>query len=327
MSGIEVAGLAFGVVPIIVGILKSYGTAKRRFITFSRHVEVVRDIQLGFQVAAANFNNECRLLLQAVLAHPCDISEMIEDPTHQGWQEQGKDIEQRLRGLMQHDYELCENIVTRLRNILCETQESLSKLDGSLEHAKQQHHEVMRKIWHAFNTSRKENEYNRQLECLNKWNQALSKLREQRCKYQKRRNNSVTFVVRKAVPRSYQQIRVASQHLGESLHDSWSCTNNSHSGHQAKLSLDAQTGHDDVQLDIVVACKPRRDETQQKYVEFVLHRTSKRVQITSQCANNGSQIDSRRTNLAANSVNRDTDNIESANGASKDTRQHLTRSF
>lgn len=267
MSGIEIAGLVFGVVPVVVEILKSYSTARRKLTTFSRHTEVACDIQLRFQVAAANFNNDCRLILQATIAHPSDVSEMMEDPTHKGWQEEGKDIEQRLRGLMQQDYELCQNIVTRLRDILRETRESLTKLEDKLGNTKQPQHEFVRKIWHAFDTSRKQNEYIRQLDSLDKWNKALNKLRKQRCKIQKRRNVPSACIIRKAVPRSYQQIRIASQQLGESIHDSWSCTNTSHVGHQARLSLDAKSGHDSVQLDVVVACQPKLDSTLQKSVQ------------------------------------------------------------
>jgi hypothetical protein len=259
MSGIEIAGLVFGVVPVVVEILKSYSTAKRRLATFSQHAEVACDIQLRFQVAAANFNNDCRLLLQATIAHPSEVSEMMDDPTHKSWQQQGKDIEQRLRSLMQQDYELFQNIVTRLRNVLRETRISLTKLEDGLGNAKQPEHEFTRKIWHAFNTSRKENEYIRQLDSLYRWNKSLSKLRKQRCKIQKRRNIPSACIIRKAVPRSYQQIRVASQQLGESIHDSWSCTNTSHNGHQAKLSLDAKSGHDNVQLDVVIACQAKPD--------------------------------------------------------------------
>jgi hypothetical protein len=272
MSGIEIAGLAFGVVPIVVEILKHYSTAKRRLITFSRYAEVACDIHLRFQVAAANFNNDCRLLLQAVIAHPSEVSEMIGDPTYKAWQEQGENIEKRLRGLMQQDYDLCNDIVTRLRDILRETQECLAKLGIGLENTNQPLREVTHKIWHAFNTSRKENEYIQHLDSLDKWNKALSRLRKQRCKIQKRRSLPSACIIRKAVPRSYQQIRIASQQLGESLHDSWSCTNASHSGHQARLSLEAKSVHNDVQLDIVVACQLKRDVTHQKYVGLIVHR-------------------------------------------------------
>ncbi|PVH94364.1 hypothetical protein DM02DRAFT_693184 [Periconia macrospinosa] len=265
MSGIEtVVGLAIGVVPIVVEILKSYSTAKRRLGTFSRHTDVASDILLRFQVAAANFNNDCRLLLQAVVSQPGEVSEMIGDPMHKAWQEKGEDMEKRLQSLMQQDYDLCQNIVTRLRDILRETRESLAKLEGGLNNSKQSHHEVTRKIWHAFNISRKENEYIRQLDCLDNWNKALSKLRKQRCKIQKRRTVSSSCIIRKAVPRSYQQIRAASQQLGESLHDSWSCTNSSHSGHQAKLSFEARNVNEDIQLDIVVACQTKPDGTNQR---------------------------------------------------------------
>ena len=177
-------------------------------------------------------------------------------------------MEKRLRSLMQQDYDLCQNIVARLRDILRETRESLAKLEGGLENPKQSHHEMTRKIWHAFNVSRKENEYIRQLDSLDKWNKALGKLRKQRCKIQKRRTvYSSTCIIRKAVPRSYQQIRTASQQLGVSLHESWSCTNTSHSGHQAKLSLDTRYVNEDVQLDIVVACQTRPDEPNPRYAD------------------------------------------------------------
>ncbi|KAI8940619.1 hypothetical protein NX059_001891 [Plenodomus lindquistii] len=265
MSGIEIAGLVIGVVPVVVEILKSYSTAQRRLTSFSRHTEVASDIQLRFQVTAANFNNDCRLLLQAAVLHPGEISDLIDDPTHERWHEQELDIEKRLQKLLEQDYELCQNIIVRLRDILRETQNSLIKLEGGLSNGKQSQNEAVRKIWHAFNTSRKENEYIRQLDSLDKWNTALRKLRKQRCKMHERAKKTGTSasIVRKAVPRSYQQIRVAAQQLGESLHDSWSCTNTSHSGHQAKLSLDAKSGPEDVQLDIVVACQPNVVEPQQ----------------------------------------------------------------
>jgi hypothetical protein len=266
MSGIEVAGLAFGIVPILVEILKSYSTAKRRLITFSRHSEVVCDIQLRFQVAAASFNNDCRLLLQAAAAYPGDISAMMKDPMHQGWKDQEMQVEERLQSLMQHDYDLCRKVVTRLRDILRETQASLVKLESVLEVTGQSHHAMTRRIWHAFNTARKENDYMRQLDSLEKWNKMLSQLQKQRCKIQKRRDVASPCIVRKAAPGSYRQIRVASQQLRESLHDSWSCTNTYHMGHQARLSLDAKSGHGEVRLDIVVACQPKPDQLFQRFV-------------------------------------------------------------
>jgi hypothetical protein len=275
MSGIEIAGLVFGVIPIVVEILKSYNTAKRRLKTFSRHVEVADDIQTRFDVASAHFNNDCRLLLQATIADPNEvpeIEEMMDDPTHKSWQEQGKYIDQQLRKLMDKDYELCGKIVTRLRDILCETRNSLKQLEDSLGNGKRSQHECIQKICHAFTTARKENEYIRQLENLDRWNNRLSKLLEQRCKIQKRRKVPSACIIRKAVPRRYQQIRLASQQLGQSIHDSWSCTNTSHSGHQAKLSLDAKSEHDNVQLDVVVACQPKPYLAIQEYVRAdVLH--------------------------------------------------------
>lgn len=69
---------------------------------------------------------------------------------------------------MEGDYELCENIVTRLRDILRETHESLVKLERSLENTRLSQHELAQKVWHAFNTSRKELGFDRRLDTLDK---------------------------------------------------------------------------------------------------------------------------------------------------------------
>jgi hypothetical protein len=275
MSGIEIASLVFAVVPIVVEILKSYGSAKRRLMTFSRHVEVADDIQTRFDVASAHFNNDCRLLLRATITGPeevPEIEEMMNDPTHKTWQEQGKRIDERPREFMQQDHELCGKIVTRLHDILCETQNSLEQLQDSLGNGKRSQHECIQKICDAFAISRKENGYLRQLENSNTWNNSLSNLLEQRCRIRRRRKTPSACIIRKTVPMRYQQIRLDSQQLGESIHDSWSCTNTSHSGHQAKLSLDAKSEYDNVQLDVVVACQPKPDRTIQAYARaIVLH--------------------------------------------------------
>jgi hypothetical protein len=125
---------------------------------------------------------------------------------------------------------------------------------------------MTRRIWHAFNTARKENEYMRQLESLETWNKMLSQLPKQRCELLKRRDDASTCIVRKKAPESYWQIRVASQQLGASLNDFWSCTNGSHMGHQIRLSFDSKSEPGEVQLDIVVACQPNPDELLDKFV-------------------------------------------------------------
>lgn len=259
MSGIEIAGLVFGVVPIVVEILKSYRTTKERLSTFRRYGEVIQDVQLRYSVAAASFTNDCQLLLKGVVDDARELPEMLKDPQHSAWQD--PQLEVRFRSFLDQDYTLLENITTRIRDLLRDTQEALKKCEGQTACGNAQPTAAQR-LYQAFNIARKENEYRRWLDTLDQWNKKLSKLRKQRCKLSKRQAAQSGCLVRKAVPRRYGDIQAASYKLHESLQDSWSCTNISHTGHQAKLLLTAKAEYGNVRLDMIIAC--RRNVTKDK---------------------------------------------------------------
>lgn len=252
MSGIEIAGLVLGIVPIVVEILKSYRTTKECLGTFRRYGEVIQDVQLRYSVAAASFTNDCQLLLKTVVDDACELPEMLKDPQHSGWQE--PQLEARFRSFLEHDYTLFEHMMTRIREVLRDTQAALMKCEGQGAGVSTQP-SAARRLQQAFNIARKENEYRRWLDSLDQWNIKLSRLRKQRCKLRKRQSAQSGCLVRKAVPRKYGDIQAASQRLHESLQDSWSCTNISHTGHQAKLSLEANADYGNVRLDIIIACR------------------------------------------------------------------------
>lgn len=265
MSGIEITGLVFGVIPIVVEILKSYRTTRDRLHAFRKHTQVINEVRLRYRVAATNFSNECQLLLKAVVDDSRVLSEMVQDPKHDAWQD--PQLESRFRAFLERDYSLFEDIIVLIRDVLRDTQNALTdcleqRSESSLQHPAAQ------RLYLAFNISRKENKYRRWLENLDDWNKKLGKFRKQRFKLQKRCPTQSGGVIRKAVPQMYGDIRVASQRLHESLQDSWSCTNVSHTGHQAKLSLEAQAEYGNVRLDMIIACRSKSATTLQKYVSL-----------------------------------------------------------
>ncbi|KAF3002702.1 hypothetical protein E8E13_010074 [Curvularia kusanoi] len=249
MSGIEIAGLVFGVVPIVVEILKSYRATKERLSTFRRYAQVLHDVQLRYLVAATSFTNECQLLLRAIVENKRELAGMFDDAQHDAWLDPA--LETRLRAFLERDCTLFEGIVTKIRDVLRDTQAAL----GRLSEGHHTHTTTTQRLYLAFNTSRNENQYRQWLDELDIWNSKLSKLRKQRCKLQKRQLVQGDCLVRKAVPRQYSDIRAASQRLHESLQDAWSCTNISHTGHQAKLSIEAKAEEGNVRLDMVIACR------------------------------------------------------------------------
>ncbi|KAJ4358714.1 uncharacterized protein N0V89_003298 [Didymosphaeria variabile] len=254
MSGIEVAGLIFGIVPVVVEILKSYNSSKERLKSFTHHVQVVYDVQLRYRVAATNFANDCQLLLKPVIGNAHELSQMIDNPSHSGWQDPS--FEERLRKYLGRDCQVFEEVVIKIRDVLRATGARLSKVDQDLS-AGQNDSRVMslRQLYTAFDISRKENAYRKSLDDLDQWNTKLGCLRDQRSKLHKHRSRRPDALIRKSVPKRYSDIRTASQRLHDSLKESWSCTNISHVGHQARLSLDAEADHGTAQLDMVIACR------------------------------------------------------------------------
>jgi hypothetical protein len=251
MSGIEIAGLVFGIVPIVVEILKSYRTTKERLHTFRKYGQVIHDVQLRYRVAATSFTNECQLLLRTVIEDKHELAGMIDDPQHAAWLD--PTLETRFRTFLERDCTLFEEVIVLIRDVLRDTQAALGDCNRLCGGGTQT--TTAQRLYLAFNTSRKENQYRRWLDTLDVWNSKLSKLRKQRCKLHKRQVVQGSYLVRKAVPRKYGDVRAASQRLHESLQDSWSCTNISHTGRQARLSVEAKAEHGNVRLDMVIACR------------------------------------------------------------------------
>jgi hypothetical protein len=201
------------------------------------------------------FTNTWQLLLQSVVDDPggYTVCEMTKDPKHAAWLEPS--LEKRLGELLGEDYEHFQGIVLKIRDVLRTTQNTLSRFNlGSEPHAALS---VTQRLYEAFNISRKENEYRRWLEELDDWNTKLDNLRKQRQKLRKRQLVAPSCTIRKSTPKTYSDVRIASQGLYESLNESFSCTNVSHSGHHAKLSLEVVTGSGpgNVHLDMAIACQ------------------------------------------------------------------------
>lgn len=253
MSGIEIAGLVFGLVPIVVEILKSYRTTKERLSTFSKYGQVIQNVQLRYRVAATSFTNECQLLLRAVVEDKRELADMLDNPQHDAWL--NPTLEKRFRTFLERDCIVFEEVIVLIRYVLRDTKAALGDCNRLCGGGTQT--TTAQRLYLAFNTSRKENQYRRWLDTLDLWNNKLSRLRKQRCKLHKRQAVQGNCLVRKAVPRKYGDVRAASHKLHESLQDSWSCTNISHTGHQARLSVEAKAEHGNVGLDMVIACRKK----------------------------------------------------------------------
>ncbi|KAB2571826.1 hypothetical protein DBV05_g9485 [Lasiodiplodia theobromae] len=260
MSGIEVAGLVFGVVPIFFEILKSYGWAGKKLDTFKRHHDVVREIQLDFRLEQRAFRTECHLLLASVVDDKEELLSVLQHPDDGPWdRDDVKRVNDGLKRLMGDDFAICEEIVVKIRDLLRSTTADLVRLDrlSNAGGTNESSSTAIQDLRHAFKVSTKESGYRKTLQSLNLWNAKFRSLRKQKCAVQNPRHFSSTTITARRIPSAYSKIREASNMLHSSLEDAWSCSNASHEAHQAKLLLNAEADYERVRLDMAISCRQK----------------------------------------------------------------------
>ncbi|KAF2136284.1 uncharacterized protein K452DRAFT_280214 [Aplosporella prunicola CBS 121167] len=261
MSGIEVAGLVFGLVPIICQILESYRQVNERITTFRRYHKAAADITLDFQLEERAFRSECKHVLSAIGLDQQELADMLQHIGANQWQD--RDIEHRLNDLLGAETTVYEELVLKIREQLREITRDLAALSsiatpGSSEGS-------FRQLCHAFNVSAKENRYRRAIKSLQILNAKFRRLRKQICSHEDRSPFFSYTNILKSVPQNYYTIRQASKMLHLSMGDAWSCLNSSHDAHLAKLCLNSTVDHNQVRLDMAISCR-KIAEPQLKYV-------------------------------------------------------------
>lgn len=134
MTGVEtVAGLALGVLPLLISAAEHYDDCLRPFIrykNFAKEADRFRHL-LGIQKTI--FKNQCRLLLEEIIEHDV-ASSMLGGPSganHPSWSD--SDLEEQLSQLLGDSRDACittvEMIEERLRDIEGESQDLEATID------------------------------------------------------------------------------------------------------------------------------------------------------------------------------------------------------
>jgi hypothetical protein len=127
MSGIEIAGLVFGISPLLIETIKSYRTLSDRFHTFRHYSREVKKINLQLRVCQRIFLNECSLLLQGVVDEE-KAQAMLKDSGHSLWT--SGSFNDQLQKLLSESYVTCKDVIKGIREILKEIGESMKSFDA-----------------------------------------------------------------------------------------------------------------------------------------------------------------------------------------------------
>jgi hypothetical protein len=126
MSGIEIAGLALGAIPVILEAIRGYRKTYDHIQDFKHATAKLQVIDAQFRVCRLNFLSECRLLLNLVLFDPQLSKEMMADTQHILWQDDT--VEQQLANLMKGEISACTTIIADTTATIQTFDTRLSKL-------------------------------------------------------------------------------------------------------------------------------------------------------------------------------------------------------
>jgi hypothetical protein len=127
MSGIEVAGLVFGILPILIEVVKSYSDVADSLHTFRHYSKEVKSISLQLKVQNGIFLNHCRLLIRLVEDDRA-AEDMLEDGSDQRWT--SKELNDKLNVVLKDSLDLSRSIIEEIKDVVDDMKEEMRKFDN-----------------------------------------------------------------------------------------------------------------------------------------------------------------------------------------------------
>jgi hypothetical protein len=291
MSGIEVAGLVFGVLPLLIETVKAYSTLADGLHRLRHYSKEVKSIALQLNTQHVIFLNHCRLLLR-IVENERVVEEMLEDQTDQRWT--SKTLNDKMNEVLRASFQLCRDIIDGTKDVVDDMREEMGGFDvltdgkkpvsGSKQSPHLSTHQrqgesistAIKRLRKAVKVTFNKSKYEKCLASLRDRNDDLSVLRSQIGAFQQTSNTTGALVRHQALPERFQSIQSASQKLHEALCNAWCCDDPAHGGHYAKLCLDAEV-HTEVRLDLAISCHETAAARDQRQV---VPRVKYRLQCT-----------------------------------------------
>lgn len=126
MSGIEIAGLAFGVLPVLIEAIKSYQSICERLHTLRHYLKAAKRMYLRFSILKTRFRNECLHLLRPILNENEDLLDVVQNVSP----ERNETIQRQLNELLGDDGKLCKAALEEIKSVIEEVASELSHVDA-----------------------------------------------------------------------------------------------------------------------------------------------------------------------------------------------------
>lgn len=115
MSGIEVAGLVLGAIPLVISGLEHYGECAQFIKSIRDYPKEFATMSRRLRVEQATFRNTMELILSSCVRGR-SLEQMLTDPGGKSWDE--ADIEQELHHILQGSYTVFMETVLSMNEAL-----------------------------------------------------------------------------------------------------------------------------------------------------------------------------------------------------------------
>ena len=115
MSGIEVAGIILGAIPLVISGLEHYGECAQFVKSIRVYPKEFATMSRRLRIEYATFRNTMELILSSCVRGR-SLQQMLTDPGGKAWEE--ADIEQELRHILQTSYAVFMETVLSMNEAL-----------------------------------------------------------------------------------------------------------------------------------------------------------------------------------------------------------------
>ncbi|KAI0466998.1 hypothetical protein F4859DRAFT_283514 [Xylaria cf. heliscus] len=122
MSGIEVVGIALGILPLIISALENYQNGETVVSTWRRHERVIQSLARNLKTEQGCLRNTCETLLGGIVS-PTTVGSMLEEFDGPLWKD--KDTNERIERRLDHMY---NNFYGIVKDMI----ETMKELDSKL---------------------------------------------------------------------------------------------------------------------------------------------------------------------------------------------------
>ncbi|KAK8246590.1 hypothetical protein HDK90DRAFT_15059 [Phyllosticta capitalensis] len=172
MSGIEVAGLVLGAVPLMIEAMKQYADGARTVKRFIKYEVPLRDLCLDLRNEKAKYENTCLQLLAGIVPHN-EVAKVLDGPF---WKR--PDLEPAIRSRLGTSHEQFVETMIRLSEVIREIADQL-KLDQTF-HVQVDKSKKFKEEYKRLKFTLKKSEYDELMSSVRQHNDTLNTLLDQR---------------------------------------------------------------------------------------------------------------------------------------------------